>query len=324
LLFAGARPLERLQLWLLPNFSPYHSLNPHLFTFLRLWSKIKALQMIHKHQHYDLLGKVVLERVVFTPPLRLKERLDSEACLLYPIKGSSSLYAAKQKYALNPRNGILMKWGNYFNHWHVNKDNSQNEAIAVHLYPELIRYVYQDKLPEFLSTKKQDTSVTLQLINGELVLKPYVESLLLYFNNPSIVDEEVVVLKVKELINLLYKINSNNVRALLHDLFNPRQYDLKHIVNKNLYEELSIEELAHLCNLSLSSFKRKFKEVFDDTPAAYIKHKRLEKAAQLLSFSEDRIIDICFECGFSSVDNFSKSFKQKYDLTPSEYRKKSD
>lgn len=48
--------------------------------------------MIHKHQRYDLLGKVVLERVIFTPPLRLKERLDSEACSLYSIKGSSNLF----------------------------------------------------------------------------------------------------------------------------------------------------------------------------------------------------------------------------------------
>ena len=48
--------------------------------------------MIHKHQRYDLLRKVVLERVIFTPPLRLKERLDSEACLLYSIKGSSNLF----------------------------------------------------------------------------------------------------------------------------------------------------------------------------------------------------------------------------------------
>jgi AraC-like DNA-binding protein len=278
--------------------------------------------MIHKHQHYDLLGKIVLERVIFTPPLRLKERLDSEACLLYSIKGNSSLYDSKGKYELNSNDGILMKCGNYFNHWHLNKDNSKNEAIAIHLYPDLIRFVYKDKLPDFLIAKKQNKPIALQLLNGNQLLKPYVESLLLYFNNPAIVDEEVIILKVKELLNLLYKINSNNIRDLLHDMFNPHNYDFKHIVNKNIYQDLSIEELAHLCNLSLSSFKRKFRAVFNDTPASYIKNKRLDKAAQLLCISKDRIIDICFECGFSNVDSFSKSFKQKYGSTPSTYRKK--
>lgn len=278
--------------------------------------------MIHKHQHYDLLGKIVLERVIFTPPLRLKERLDSEACLLYSIKGSSTLYDSKQKYDLSSNDGILMKCGNYFNHWHLNKDNSKNEAIAIHLYPDLIRYVYKDKLPEFLIAKKQNKPVALQLLNGNQLLKPYIENLLLYFDNPEIVDEEVIILKVKELLNLLYKINSNNIRDLLHDMFTPHNYDFKHIINKNIYEDLSTEELAHLCNLSLSSFKRKFRTVFNDTPATYIKSKRLDKAAQLLLISKDRIIDICFECGFSNVDSFSKSFKQKYDSSPSAYRKK--
>lgn len=278
--------------------------------------------MIHKHQHYDLLGKIVLERVIFTPPLRLKERLDSEACLLYSIKGNSTLYDSKRKYDLNSNDGILMKCGNYFNHWHLNKDNSKNEAIAIHLYPDLIRYVYKDKLPDFLIAKKQNKPIVLQLLNGNQLLKPYVESLLLYFNNPEIVDEEVIVLKIKELLNLLYKINSNNIRDLLHDMFNPHNYDFKHIINKNIHEDLSIEELAHLCNLSLSSFKRKFRAVYKDTPASYIKNKRLDKAAQLLRISKDRIIDISFECGFSNVDSFSKSFKQKYDSTPSAYRRK--
>jgi AraC-like DNA-binding protein len=215
-----------------------------------------------------------------------------------------------------------MKCGNYFNHWRANKDNSKNEAIAIHLYPDLIRYIYKDKLPDFLIARKQKNPIALQMLNENQLLKPYAESLLLYFNNPEIVDEEVIILKVKELLNLLYKINSNNIRDLLHDMFNPYNYDLKHIINKNIHEGLSTEELAHLCNLSLSSFKRKFKAIFNDTPASYIKNKRLDKAAQLLHISKDRIIDICFECGFSNVDNFSKSFKIKYGSAPSAYRKK--
>lgn len=277
--------------------------------------------MIHKHQRYDLLGKVVLERVIFTPPLRLKERLDSEACLLYSIKGSSTLYDVEQKHSLNSNDGVLMKCGNYFNHWHINEDDSKNEAVAIHLYPELIRYVYKDKLPAFLISKKQNKPVPIQLLNGNQLLKPYVESLLLYFNNPEIVDEEVIILKVKELLSLLYKINSNNIRDLLHDMFNPANYDFRQIINKHIYEDLSLEELAHLCHLSLSSFKRKFNAVFNDTPASYIKNKRLKKASQLLKISNDRIIDICFDCGFTNVDSFSKSFKKAYGSTPSEYRK---
>ena len=180
----------------------------------------------------------------------------------------------------------------------------------------------KDSNPDFLLTKKQPKSVALQLFNKNQLLKSYVESLLLYFNNPDIVDEEVLILKVRELLSLLYKMNSNNIRDLLHEMFNPDNLDFKHIINKNIYEDLSLEELAHLCNMSLSSFKRRFAMVFNDTPASYIKNKRLEKAAQLLLISNNRIIDICFDCGFSNVDSFSRAFKQKYGSTPTIYRKK--
>ena len=110
--------------------------------------------MIHQHQHYDLLDKIVLERVIFTPPLRLNEKLDSESCLLYSVKGDSTLYDPSEKYTLESESGILMKCGNYFNHWHLNSDRSKNEAIAIHLYPDVIQHVYKNELPDFLLSQK--------------------------------------------------------------------------------------------------------------------------------------------------------------------------
>lgn len=277
--------------------------------------------MVHKHQHYDLLGKMIFERVIFTPPLRLNDTLESEACMLYSLSGKSTLYSSDKKYSLNPGKGIFMKCGNYFNHWHKNKDKSKNEAIAIHLYPEVMNYVYKDKLPDFLISKKPKEPTDLQFVTEESFLKTYINSLLLYFDNPELVDEEVIILKVKELLNLLYKTNSNNIRTLLRDMFTPSQLNFKDVILKNIYQDLSLEELAHLCNMSLSSFKRKFKTLFNDSPATYIKNKRLEKAAEILKISKNRIAEIGYECGFSSTDLFSKSFKNKYGITPTEYRK---
>ena len=81
-----------------------------------------------------------------------------------------------------------------------------------------------------------------------------------------------------------------------------------------------MEDLASLTNNSLTSFKRKFKEIFQTSPANYIKNKRLEKAAKLLKISDQSISDISFECAFNDLAHFSNSFKAKFNLTPSEYR----
>lgn len=213
-----------------------------------------------------------------------------------------------------------MKCGNYYNHWHQNDENEKHEVVGIHLYPEIIKSVYKNEEPEFLNPTKNSSSNSILPINETSVLKPQFDSLTFYFDNPQFVDDNIISLKVKELINLLYKFDSNKVREVLSEMFNPVYRDFKKIISNYLYEELSIEQLAHLTSLSVSSFKRKFTEIYNESPASYIKNKRLEKAASLLKVSQERINDICYDCGFSSMDNFSKSFKIKYSVTPTEYR----
>ncbi|WP_250347248.1 helix-turn-helix domain-containing protein [Flavobacterium anhuiense] len=74
--------------------------------------------------------------------------------------------------------------------------------------------------------------------------------------------------------------------------------------------------------MSVSSFKREFAKIYHDTPANYIKMKKLEKAAELLQVSDQRITEIAFDCGFNDLANFTKSFTSKYHVSPTNYRQK--
>ena len=123
--------------------------------------------MIHTHQHFDLLGRIILERVVFTPPLRLLEKLEDEACLLYSISGSSTIYGVDNRFGLEKESSVLMKCGNYFNHWHINKSETKNEAVAVHLYPDVIRYVYDNNVPQFLLLKSNAKPASFQSLQDK-------------------------------------------------------------------------------------------------------------------------------------------------------------
>lgn len=118
----------------------------------------------------------------------------------------------------------------------------------------------------------------------------------------------------------MYNINYQGLREMLRTMFKPAELSFKSIVQAHLYEELEIREYAALTNTSLSTFKRKFKQIFDDTPARYIINKRLEKAAQLLKVTDKKVIEICYDCGFNDPSTFSKSFSKKYAQSPSEYR----
>jgi AraC-like DNA-binding protein len=108
-------------------------------------------------------------------------------------------------------------------------------------------------------------------------------------------DEELGILKLKELMMILLKSeNHQNIRILLSDIFTQINIKFKEVIEKNLFSNLSMAQLAFISNMSLSTFKRTFKETFSTTPARYIKFKKLEKAVSLLLCNDDSITDIAY------------------------------
>ncbi|MFK7776445.1 MAG: helix-turn-helix domain-containing protein, partial [Saprospiraceae bacterium] len=91
-------------------------------------------------------------------------------------------------------------------------------------------------------------------------------------------------------------------------------------INNNLYSNLSVEEFAKLCAMSVSTFKRKFKELYSESPKKYFSKMKMKRASQLLLINENRISDIAYECGFDSLATFNRIFKKHFGQSPSEYR----
>ena len=72
--------------------------------------------------------------------------------------------------------------------------------------------------------------------------------------------------------------------------------------------------------MSLSTFKREFKKTFGETPARYIKKKRLQRAKYLLISTTDPISEIAYSLGFIDPSTFSALFKTQFNISPSRYR----
>ena len=149
----------------------------------------------------------------------------------------------------------------------------------------------------------------------------FIDSLEFYFENPTLVNNDLLELKIKELILLL--IQSKNVESILNlisDLYSRKQNSLQEIIETHYCSALKIEELAKLSNLSLSSFKRKFKDEFNDSPKNHINNKRIEKSKELLVMSKMSISEIAYETGFQDPLYFTRLFKTKTNSSPSKYR----
>ena len=96
------------------------------------------------------------------------------------------------------------------------------------------------------------------------------------------------------------------------------QYIHDHFAN-----EISTRHIAQSATVSESECLRCFRATIGTTPIQYLKQYRIQRAAQLLLTTQDKIADIGAQCGFQDVSYFTKTFRQAKGCTPSQYRQSS-
>lgn len=276
--------------------------------------------MILDHKALELFGKMLFETVILKPPFKKANPMPNEACFLYVIEGGYDSISESGRLYVKAEEAVLMKCGNYLSNMVKSKSSDRYQALAVHFYPEVLLKVYENKLPSFLK-EKQEVGINMYKLNSDVLIKKYIESILFYFENPSLVNEELLVLKLKEIILLLNQTkNAPAMRAILSNLFNPVTYSFREVIDAHYYTPITLEELAQLTNQSLSTFKREFKRIYKATPASYLREKKLERSLELLGSTDLRATDIAYECGFTNVSHYSKTFKIRYGVSPTAYK----
>lgn len=278
--------------------------------------------MILDHKTYELFGKPILQRLKIKAPFTFDFPITDHACFLYMIDGD-------MEYQYSDRQAILpQKHSLFLNCIHSSKTISSlqpgetKEIMVINFHPDILKQIYSREVPVLLQNLNVPISnQSIEHINSDILIEKYIDGLLFYFQHPTLVNDDILVLKLKEIILLLSQsANAPAVQTIFNQLFSPVTYTFKKIIEANIFSQLNIDELAAQHNLSISSFKREFFKNYNDTPANYIKNKRVQKAAELLIVSSQRIKEIAFQCGFNDVANFNKSFKEKYNISPSVYR----
>ena len=89
-------------------------------------------------------------------------------------------------------------------------------------------------------------------------------------------------------------------------------------IEKNLTEELDIEDIAAKAALSPFYYQRIFGALCGVTVGEYIRARRMTLAAQELNGKDVKVIDIAVKYGYDSPDSFSKAFQKFHGITPSQ------
>jgi AraC family transcriptional regulator, exoenzyme S synthesis regulatory protein ExsA len=160
-------------------------------------------------------------------------------------------------------------------------------------------------------------------IDADELLCAFYESVFPYFTSKQNPPEQVIELKFKELLlNVLNNPANDELITYFRWILNEKHTSIESVMEKNYAFNLSLENYATLCNRSLSSFKRDFKEIYNVNPGQWLLEKKLSRAHELLQSGRDlSVADVALESGFENLAHFSKVFKNKFGTSPANFRK---
>jgi AraC family transcriptional regulator len=86
-------------------------------------------------------------------------------------------------------------------------------------------------------------------------------------------------------------------------------------------QNVSLQQLADHCCVSIFHFSRLFKSIMHASPYQYLSSIRLNHAKVLLETTHEAVTQIAFQCGYNSLEHFVTAYKQRYQTAPSAHRK---
>jgi AraC-like DNA-binding protein len=269
----------------------------------------------------ELYGRLFAEKMMVDQDMRIVNKMERDACFIYLKNGRSEVYSPNEKITLTKGEAILMKCGNYVGCAYEGTPMNPFESVAVHMDPEMIKRAFSDKtLDELVEESKANQPESAVKIPKNFLLDEFVKSLEVYFDHPELVNDHIMSVKLQELVVILIQEKNEMVYYLLNNLYKKVDYEFEEVVQNNVFNRLSVPEIASLTNRSESTFKRDFKKYFGESPAKWIKKKRLEKAKELLLNSNLTVSEITWDTGFENPSHFSTSFVKEFGQSPRNYR----
>jgi AraC-like DNA-binding protein len=241
----------------------------------------------------------------------------------YILSGVTKYSTGNNEYIVQNGDGIFVRKGSYIGQRHGSGDYC---ALIIFVSDDLIQKVidkYTGMLTSFgrqSNTEPHDAIISLNLDNA---LTGYFHSVLSYFSMDVAPPDELLKVKVEELLlNILTSGQNRSLALCLRHIRENGKVCLRDVMETSFLYPMSMAEYARLCGRSLSTFKSDFQETYKTTPGKWLIRKRLQHGKLLIESTDDPVNDIAFKSGFKNTAHFVKVFKDEYGMPPNQYRAK--
>lgn len=241
--------------------------------------------------------------------------------LSFLLEGQKSVQYAEKYTKIDPGQFLLLSAGNCLMSEKIAATGGRYRSILIFFDNKILAdFFIRHPLALQTISKKNNDHPFLVFVKDAFLIN-YIESLGFMLASAQPLSAEMRKVKLEELLLYLFEHYPEEIQQLRN--FNYEVDDdlvIRQAVTANIYNAVAIEELAFLCNMSLSTFKRRFSRIYMTSPNKWLLEKRMQKAALLLKEGGCKASEIYFELGYENLSSFIQSFKQIHGITPKQYQ----
>ncbi len=247
------------------------------------------MEKLHTHNCMEI-GCCFSGSGVFLVENQIMPFREGDCSIIFPgqshIAGSSKADPSKWHFVMVDL-ALFLEW--------IPKEMGKNKINLLSSLPDVRNVLHPEKYPHIC-----------MLIR--MIMEQFAEKGLLY-------RETVQSLMMAVLYNLqsMESVPVRKVGTHKYDLIAPA---LSHMLGAYA-EQMTIDELAKLCNTSSSTFRRVFKESMGESPMDFVHGIRMKAATQLLREDVYAINQIAMMVGYDSLSSFNRQFKKRKGMSPS-------
>lgn len=153
-------------------------------------------------------------------------------------------------------------------------------------------------------------------------IKHFITSLQTMLSSGGNLPAEIRLLRIEELLLYLFQSDPERFHAIEILTRDKQQLQIRKVVESQIGQPTTVDDLAFLCHMSTSTFKRKFSEIYQTSPQKWLLARRLELAANLLKSFDESPSGIYMKVGYQNHSSFSKAFRNYFGSTPSDFQQK--
>ena len=274
------------------------------------------IQTLPQELHLQSRSDVQLHDYLISNSVSKNKIILSKNVFSFLLEGNKALITQGKATQIDNQKFLIIKSGNYL--------MSENISVSK-LYRSMLLFFSNDNLVKFMNKHhillaKNKTSTPYLVCEYDEYIRHFVGSLQQLQQLSGVVQDQLMATKLEEiLLYLVQKKSPQFLQGILGDA-SPSDLHFTTTIESNRYNLLSVQELAFLCNMSVSTFKRHFETQYKASPSRWFQEQRLELATQLLQKKANRPSDVYSEVGFENLSSFTKAFKEKYQTTPKQYK----